>query len=258
MFKSFLFLLSFLFIQSSYAGYEELYSKEQLSNNLKSCSGLFFNSKSEELKNKINSKNVFGYCSDEFGVIYSGETKTPLVVFEKLNKQKLKEGGEERTDNFYSDPRIKNKFSANLNDYKNSGYDRGHMFPAANSSTPNAMAQSFSLSNIVPQNSQNNRKTWNKVESDVRKFVSRSNGDFYIVTGVLFKDKTQKVIGDNVYIPSHLYKIVYSDQTKKSMVFLTENSEKGSPFPPISLVEFDKLLTDDKFHSNIKYSLIFK
>lgn len=66
-------------------------------------------------------------CSNHFGVYYSKKTKTPLVVVEKLNAYSIADAkGEERTDNFYPDPRLKREDSASLADYKGSGFDRGH------------------------------------------------------------------------------------------------------------------------------------
>lgn len=244
MFKKIISIFLFLgFSSASIAGGSaSLYSPEQLSQSLKTCSHLFPKENYETFIQSFGKDfEISGLCSDDFAVIYSKKTKTPLVVVEKLNAHKVKEMGETRDDNFFPDPRLKFKDSAQLSDYKHSGYDRGHMFPAANSTTPNSMAQSFSLSNIIPQNSKLNRGSWAKLESDTRKYASRAKGDVYVVTGVLFNDKKQKTIGNGVYIPSHIYKYVSDTENGKNWVYLAENNDDGKPFPPTNINKLKEL-----------------
>lgn len=71
-----------------------------------------------------------------------------------------------RTNRFYQEARLPSAERATLQDYKNSGFDRGHLFPAGDASSDKIMAQSFSLSNIVPQAAQHNRRAWNIIERD--------------------------------------------------------------------------------------------
>lgn len=104
-------------------------------------------------------------CFDGFAVMHSGQSKTPLFVAERLNKQRLQDAqATKRKDRFYQEARLPSAERSTLQDYKNSGFDHGHMAPAGDMSTDNEMAQSFSLANIVPQNPQHNRKAWNIVE----------------------------------------------------------------------------------------------
>ena len=73
-----------------------------------------------------------------------------------------------------------------MEDYKGSGYSRGHMAPAGDMATPTATAQSFSLANMVSQNAQCNVGAWNKIEQDTRHYARRTKGDVHVITGPVF------------------------------------------------------------------------
>lgn len=67
-------------------------------------------------------------CSNQFAVLYSGLSKTPLVTFERLNRAQIADAkDEQRTDQFFPDPRLPRGARAELEDYRGSGLDRGHM-----------------------------------------------------------------------------------------------------------------------------------
>lgn len=87
-------------------------------------------------------------------MLHSGSTKTPVYVAQRLNHQVIEGADEKRAKRFFADARLPGDEGAELEDYQNSGYSRGHMAPAGDMSTPTAMAQSFSLANMVPQNPQ--------------------------------------------------------------------------------------------------------
>jgi endonuclease G len=172
--------------------------------------------------------NPLALCSDNFAVLYSQTSKTPLVVVERLTAAQLQDAkGEERTNQFYADPRIPKGGRAELSDYRSQhpAVDRGHQSPAADAPSPHAMAQSFALSNMVPQDPTNNRKIWSKVESDVRKFAKRADGDVFVFTGPLF-DSGHSTIGDNkVWVPTRLFKLVYDASSKRAWAYVLPNAE---------------------------------
>ena len=172
-------------------------------------------------------------CSDHFAVLYSQVSKTPLVVAERLNAAQLRDAkGEQRTNDFYPDPRIPKEGRAELTDFskQNPSVDRGQS-PAGDQPTSNAMGQSFALSNMVGQDPTNNRKAWNKVESDVRKFAQRAGGDVFVFTGPLF-DKGFETIGVNkVWKPTRLYKLVYDASSMRAWAYVLDNKPVNVEMP---------------------------
>ena len=87
---------------------------------------------------------------------YNADYKTPQWVAWELTKKETK-GKEGRTDKFLPDPDVRGA-KAYTGDYTKSGYDRGHMAPAADMKwSKQAMEESFYMSNICPQNPNLNR-----------------------------------------------------------------------------------------------------
>lgn len=177
-------------------------------------------------------------CYDAFAVLHSGRSKTPLYVAERLSRSQLIDAkDEERTDRFFADARLPRAERAELDDYKGSGYDRGHLSPAADQPTAQAMAQSFSLANMVPQAPQNNRKAWASIEKATRKYALRASGDVYVISGPFFEGKVQTIGNDNVWVPKYLYKLVYDPSANRAWAHWIENTDEARPGKPISYSE---------------------
>ena len=206
-----------------------------------SCPQFFANGKSPIVVSRPTDRAL---CYDAFAVLHSGESKTPVFVAEKLNRASVAAADEERTDRFFADSRLRYSERAELEDYKRSGYDRGHMAPAGDMPTTQAMAQSFSLANMVPQAPEFNRGVWAKsVEMATRKFAARSTGDVYVITGPVFVPSIGKSpsIGPNrVHVPTYLFKLVFDQGKNRAWAYWQENQNGTRGSKPISYTELVK------------------
>ena len=135
-------------------------------------------------------------------------------------------GSIERTDNFRPDPNVSTG-SAELIDYKGSGYDRGHLAPAGDmKSSRTAMSNSFYMSNMSPQEPSFNRGIWKTLEATVRTWAI-SSGKVYVATGPVFQNNKGSIGTNQVTVPGHYYKVVY-DPSEEKMIGLVLPHEKGS------------------------------
>jgi endonuclease G len=164
-------------------------------------------------------------CYSDFVVLHSGITHGPLWSAEHLTREHIAEAQDmTRTNRFFEDDVLPAGEGATLADYKRSGFDRGHMSPAGNRWNPQAMAESFSLANIVPQNRQNNERLWARLEAAVRRIASR-DGDAYVVTGPLFVGAQLQTIGaSRVFVPTQLFKVVYVPSRQIAFAIVADNT----------------------------------
>jgi len=178
-------------------------------------------------------------CFTAFAILHSGQTKTPVFVVQRLNRDILQRAQKvERSNRFYEEARLPSKERAKLSDYKGSGYSRGHMAPAADMDSPQAMAQSFSLANMVPQDQQNNSGVWARIEQDTRKYIQRAQGDVYVFTGPVFDDNPKVIGAGKVAVPAYLFKLVYDPQAGKAWAYWQGNHKQSKVDTPISYAEF--------------------
>lgn len=209
------------------------------------CKGHFLNGAPPKLKR--NDAQTRELCFNGFAVLYNSNGKVAMYSAEKLNRKELIDGYDVgRSNEFYEESRLRSSERALLSDYRRSGYDRGHLSPSADMSDENAMVQSFSLANIVPQDPVMNRHAWASVEKATRKYIKRADGNIYVVTGTLFNEKVDE-IGRGVWVPSKLWKAVYDPLKDKGWVYVMDNNSKADISKPISLEDFYRLYGIDVF-----------
>ena len=122
-----------------------------------------------------------------------------------------------RDGNFREDPDVPTG-SASLDDYRGSGYDRGHLAPVGDMNfDPVAMEESFLLSNISPQDRSFNAGIWSRLENQVRDWAA-DKGGVYVVTGPVLGG-ADRIIGDNeVTVPNFFYKVLLNERGDSSQM----------------------------------------
>ena len=169
-------------------------------------------------------------------VSYNPDMKVPNWVAWHLTEVHT-DGPIRRSNAFFADYAVPSP-RATIEDYKGSGWSRGHMCPAGDNKWDSvAMAESFSLINVCPQNASLNSGLWNSVEIDCRKWAKRFQ-DIYIVCGPVFYRQDHDVIGANeVYVPEAFFKVVLClNGTPKGMGFVVKNKQEWISSLPCQMI----------------------
>lgn len=158
-----------------------------------------------------------------FVVSFCPKTNCPSWVAWELTAAETK-GSQQRSNYaFMPDAELPMDNQVVTGDYTGSGFDRGHMCPAADMKwSADAMHDCFYMSNICPQTPQLNQNWWEHVESACRRWAKRE-GEIFIACGPIFHSKIKATIGreHRVAVPDGFYKVIIS---------LREGAEKGIAF----------------------------
>ncbi len=162
-----------------------------------------------------------------------------------------------RDENFREDNSVTTG-SATLADYKNSGYDRGHLAPAADMSiNSTAMSESFFMSNMSPQVASFNRGIWKELESQVRNWA-KSNDSLFVVTGPIL-DHSIGAIGINqVTVPRAYYKTIvfFKNNNINGIAFLLPNAKSTKPINfYMTSIDSIELVTGIDFYHNLAIAI---
>lgn len=171
------------------------------------CKGTLRDDKNDD--HEVHTYNGFTLC-------YRENYEVAEWVAYSLTREELKTVTG-RTDDFKADTKISTG-SATLADYKGSGYDRGHLAPAADMEwSIESCKDSFLLSNVTPQAPKFNRGLWKTLEDQVRKWAD-TFGEVFVVTGPVLEKPSSAYpsIGQNkVSVPEYFYKVLIADISEK-------------------------------------------
>ena len=166
---------------------------------------------------------------------FNAKTHNPDWVAYRLTKEKICNPKVERYDDFRPDPQIPD--TAQLEDYRRSGYDRGHMAPAGSmKGSAKEMSESFLLTNMCPQNNRMNSGAWNRIEEWARRQV-KNEDSLYVITGPIYDSEVEpRTIGvTRVRVPDFFYKVVFDETPPEKMIaFIAAN--KDSKNRPLQFV----------------------
>ncbi len=140
------------------------------------------------------------------------------------------QGTAQRSNKFKPDPKVKGGTATDA-DYKQSGYDRGHLAPAADMSwSETAMQESFYYSNMSPQVPSFNRGIWKKLEEQVRAWALQFD-EIYVATGPVLTAGLPHIGANKVTVPSLYYKalLVYGNKGKQAIAFALPNEASQQP-----------------------------
>jgi len=187
-------------------------------------------------------------CFNNFTIMHSGLTRTALWSAEHLTRASLSAAAKlPREDSFRAEERLPPNERAELSDYSRSGYDRGHLAPNADEPTKTAQWQSFSLMNIIPQNSDNNRTLHGGIEAATRTLAKR-HGELFVITGPLFIGSPLHTLHNRVIIPTHIFKAIFNPSTGQAAAYLEKNAP-GMDYQVISITQLERMSGIDFFPS---------
>lgn len=140
-------------------------------------------------------------CNSFYAVQFDTGNNRPIISVEKFRWG----SHAQRLNDFHPDERLPAETRADNRDYLHSGYDKGHLTPAADATNEVEMHDTFLMSNMTPQEPTLNRESWRIMEEQVRKDMPD-----YIVTGALYSRASAVVGKHKIHIPVAYYKIAYA------------------------------------------------
>jgi endonuclease G len=203
-----------------------------------------------EIPGKLKDRKEQTITHVGYTVSYNADWKIPNWVAYELTKSEA-EGDIPRSNHFVPDPAVPYESSATTNDYKNSGWDRGHMAPAADMKwSKQAMKESFYLSNICPQNRNLNSGIWKDLEEQVRA-LALQKGNIYVVCGPIVSDKPKTIGTNKVAVPDAFFKVLLQNEEREwsaiAFLFPNESGRKLLSTYAMSVDELENMTGIDFF-----------
>lgn len=183
---------------------------------------------------------------------YNHSTLTPNWVAYELTAKEVA-GEVQRNDQFAQDEALRGR-QADLEDYRHSGYDRGHLAPAADMKwSEEAMMESFLLTNMCPQNHTMNAGCWEKTEKMGRR-IAQQYGNVWIVCGPIYDQCEYGTIGANkVAVPDAFFKafLICTNGEYSSIAFIMKNNEEPQNLKASSMTvdAVESIIHRDLFHN---------
>ena len=164
-----------------------------------------------------------------FTLSYNEDHEQAEWVAYELTRDHLNENWAERPNSFRPDPDVRTE-SATPRDYAGSGYDKGHLCPAADMAFDDgAIDETFFMSNMSPQVPAFNVGVWRELEELTRDWA-RKFKHLYVVTGPVLTVQDLGQIGfSKVTVPGAYYKVLLAPDQQKAIAFMLPNALSTQP-----------------------------
>lgn len=175
-------------------------------------------------------------CREGYAIGYNYSRRIADWVAYRLTP-KIINGSADRQNDFRIDKSIPEHFQATPRDYEEPKYDLGHLVSSESQDLSTSLnSDTFLLSNIAPQLPGLNRAVWKGLENRERKWTNRL-GELYVFVGMLFEGENVQYLNGKIAIPTHFFKIIYSQKTQQSISFLF-------PHKPIKTRNLDQYIVN--------------
>lgn len=159
-------------------------------------------------------------------LFYDQSVMQSRFTVHKLSKTQVT-GNASRYQIRYNQDELIGSGTAAYRDYSRSGFDRGHLVPAADfQCCQELMNETFAMSNIAPFDTTLNRHAWAELEQKIR-FWARKKGELYVISGPVFVNKNYSIGRYNeVVVPTHFFKVICTfdkGQVNESISYLLPN-----------------------------------
>jgi len=177
------------------------------------------------LSDYINHQNCDQIIDKQiYTICYSYKYKGAKYVAYTLDGSKVNKLNIKKRPKFYSEKLIPLKYRGKSNDYKYSGYDRGHLASDASFDyDKKALSKVYTMANIIPQSPQVNRKLWLKAEN-LERYIAVKLGSVSVMNGVVYSSNPKRIGKNNIAVPIGFWKKIYNDSKKYQKCFYYKNS----------------------------------
>lgn len=174
---------------------------------------------------------------ENYTTVFSNSKKYPVLVEWYITPEELNcVSPTSRKNTFMPDPLLKQLSDVGA-DYIGSGFDRGHLSPAADNRCGNKhMEESFYFTNMAPQRPGLNRGQWKEVEEWTRELV-RTHGSVFVQAGCVGEERKVKRLS----IPTHCWKVITVEKTNQVTAFVFRNMADKSPTKEQHIVPIDSV-----------------
>ena len=191
---------------------------------------------------------------ESFSCLYDNEAKCPLAVWYTLCLADFAGNAKVGTNRFKVDSKLPTP-RANDDDYRYSGYVRGHMCAAADrDSDKKRLKETYLTSNLVPMQMSVNAGTWKMAEDSIRRMAMRGCR-LRVLSGSVFSESNTITIGrHHVRVPGSFVKVAICElHPGEVLAFLVPNSNtKSENFLAAPVLDILDNLEDDRLKQIIQ------